>query len=183
MSGSFRKRLCFAVSVFLVVTVSGAVLTADSRPSDQDMERFLLKAQVTRIHMVMSSTTYPMSVDLERKKQRLENHITALDGPLASERIVEVLEELGYADRQPQRSGIGPYLIGSAHTKLRTTVKRINMRRQGHRNSIEYHDHRFPEITVDELREKVDRLGRELDRFDRIQIRRRSDHIFEIDCR
>jgi hypothetical protein len=130
--------------------------------------------------ILAGNTTIP---DLERKKQRLENHITALDGPLASERIVEVLEELGYAERQPQRSGIGPYLIGSAHTKLRTTVKRINMRRQGHRNSIEYHDHRFPEITVDELREKVDRLGRELDRFDRIQIRRRSDHIFEIDCR
>jgi hypothetical protein len=35
--------------------------------SDQATERFLLKAQVTRIHMVMTATTYPMSVDLERK--------------------------------------------------------------------------------------------------------------------
>jgi hypothetical protein len=61
-------------------------------------------------------------------------------------------------------------------------VKRFNMRLEGHRNSIEYHDHRFPEITVDDLRKKVGRLGRELNRFDRIQIRRRSDHIFEINC-
>jgi surface carbohydrate biosynthesis protein len=120
--------------------------------------------------------------DLSRKRQRLDNHITALDGPLASERIVEVLEKLGYAERKPQRPGVGPYLIGAAHTKLRTTVKRINMRRQGHRNSIEYHDHRFPEVTAAELREKAGRLGRQLDRFERIQIRKRSDHIFEIDC-
>jgi hypothetical protein len=120
--------------------------------------------------------------DLSRKKQRLENHITALDGPLASERIVDVLEKLGYAERQPQRPGVGPYLIGSAHTKLRATVKRINMRRPGHRNSIEYHDHRFPEITVSKLREKVSRLGQQLGRFERIQIRKRSDHLFEIDC-
>jgi len=40
---------------------------ADSHPSDQAVERYLLKAQVTRIHMVMTATTYPMSVDLERK--------------------------------------------------------------------------------------------------------------------
>jgi len=120
--------------------------------------------------------------DMDEKRHRLENHITALDGPLASERIVEVLEQLGYAERQPKPSGVAPFLIGSAHTKLRTAVKRVNMKRRGHRNSIEYHDHRFPEITVTELREKVSRLGRMLGRFDRIHIRKHSDHIFEIRC-
>jgi surface carbohydrate biosynthesis protein len=119
---------------------------------------------------------------LGEKRQRLEHHIAALDGPLASERMVDVLEKLGYAERQPQSSSVGNFLIGSAHTKLRTAVKRINMKRPGHRNSIEYHDHRFPEVTVADLREKVSRLGRQLDRFERIRIRTRSDHIFEIDC-
>jgi hypothetical protein len=77
---------------------------------------------------------------------------------------------------------VAPFLLGSAHTKLRTAVKRVNMKRSGHRNSIEYHDHRFPEVTVAELREKVSRLGRMLGRFDRIRIRKHSDHIFEIRC-
>ena len=120
--------------------------------------------------------------DMREKKQRLECHIAALDGPLASERMIEVLEQLGYAEQQPRRSSVGSFLIGSAHTKLRTTVKRVNMRRRGHRNSIEYHDHRFPEVTVAELRERITLLGRQLDRFERIRIRRRSDHIFEIGC-
>jgi surface carbohydrate biosynthesis protein len=120
--------------------------------------------------------------ELDKKRERLERHIAALEGPLASERMVEILEKHGYAERQPPRPSLGGFLTGAAHTKLRTTVKRINMRRRGHRNSIEYHDHRFPQITVAELREKVSRLGRQLDRFERVRIRQRSDHLFEIDC-
>ena len=120
--------------------------------------------------------------NMREKRQRLGHHIAALDGPLASERMVDVLERLGYAERQPQRSSVGKFLIGWTHTKLRTVVKQANMQRRGHRNSIEYHDHRFPEITVAELRAKIRRLGRQLDRFERIHIRRRSDHIFEIGC-
>jgi hypothetical protein len=120
--------------------------------------------------------------DEGKKRRRLQRHIAALDGPLASERMIDVLEKHGYAEQPPPRPSVGGFLIGAAHTKLRTTVKQINMRRRGHRNSIEYHDHRFPEVTVGDLHEKVSRLGRQLDRFERIRIRRRSDHLFEIDC-
>jgi surface carbohydrate biosynthesis protein len=146
-----------------------------------------LSTRISSVHELVSALRAILAgnasiPDLDRKKQRLDNHITALEGPMASERMIEVLEKLGYAEGPPERPSVGPYLVGSAHTKLRTAVKRINMRREGHRNSIEYHDHRFPEISVEELREKVRRLGRELNRFERIQIRRRSDHIFDIDC-
>ena len=69
MKGLSRRGNCLSVLALLLVAVPGTTLTAESRPSDQDMERYLLKAEVTRIHMVMTATTYPMSVDLERKKE------------------------------------------------------------------------------------------------------------------
>ena len=55
------------------------------------------------------------------------------------------------------------------------------MRRPGHRNSIEYHAHRFPEVTLAELRGKVERLGRQLGRFEKVRVRQLSQHIFRID--
>jgi hypothetical protein len=63
-----RSGIHVSVLALFLTTVPGTTLMADSRSGDQDMERYLLKAEVTRIHMVMSATTYPMSVDLERKK-------------------------------------------------------------------------------------------------------------------
>lgn len=53
--------------VFLAILVLRSGAHADSEISDQKMERFLLKANVTRIHMVVAATTNPMAVDLERK--------------------------------------------------------------------------------------------------------------------
>lgn len=59
------KRYCLAVVALLFITG----LRGPAMASDQAMEKFLLKARVTQIHMVMSATTYPMSVDLERKNE------------------------------------------------------------------------------------------------------------------
>lgn len=68
MGNPLRVGCCSALIVLLCLAGTVMPLEADSRPGDQDTERYLLKAQVTRIHMVMDATTYPMTVDLERKK-------------------------------------------------------------------------------------------------------------------
>ena len=72
------------------------------------------------------------------------------------------------------------YLKGWIHTKLRTSAKRINTRRPGHRNHADYHLHRFPDITRRGLEERVDRLGRQLGRFGRVRVRQASRHVFHI---
>jgi surface carbohydrate biosynthesis protein len=119
--------------------------------------------------------------DFPSRRQRIEQHIAALEGPLAAERMVDVLEQAGYASRLPPRPSPGRYLEGWVHTKARNCVKAINMRRSGHRNSIEYHAHRFPDIALEDLRGKVERLGRQLDRFEEIRVRQLSRHIFGIE--
>jgi surface carbohydrate biosynthesis protein len=119
--------------------------------------------------------------DYPSRRQRIDRHIAALEGPLAAERMVDVLEQSGYASRRPPRPSPSRYLEGWVHTKARNCVKAINMRRSGHRNSIEYHAHRFPDIALEELRERVERLGRQLGRFEKVRVRQLSQHIFSID--
>jgi len=61
------KPFCLTTLVLVAALVVGTPAVADTQLSDQKMERFLLKAEVTRIHMVVAASTNPMSVDLERK--------------------------------------------------------------------------------------------------------------------
>ena len=116
------------------------------------------------------------------RKGDLERHIAALDGPLASERMVDVLEKAGYGIRPPPRSSAARHLYGWVHNRLRTASKRMKARRSEHRNSQDYHDHRYPGLLIDDVRERIARFGQQLGRFEGIRVRQRSQHLFHIDA-
>jgi hypothetical protein len=94
--------------------------------------------------------------------------------------MVDRLEEAGYLEAPPPRQKLARYLGGWAHAKVRTGVKQINMRRNGHRNSADYHDHRFPPVQVAGLAERVERFAKLLGRFEGIYVREISNNIFRI---
>ena len=94
--------------------------------------------------------------------------------------MVDALEQGGYRHSSPPASPIGKYAHGWIHNRLRTVVKHINMRRPGHRNNLAYHAHRFPDITVDEIMERIERMGTLLKRFGSIRVEPYSKHIFSI---
>lgn len=115
------------------------------------------------------------------KRQGLMNHyLAAQKGPLACERMVDVLEAAGYSQKPPPASAIRDYAQGWLHTQLRTAVKRMNMRRPGHRNNRAYHDQRFPELSVAQIEEKIARFGRLMDRFETIRVEPHSKHLFKL---
>jgi surface carbohydrate biosynthesis protein len=118
--------------------------------------------------------------DPDRRRQ-LERHIAALDGPLASERMVDLLEKSGYAEQRPPRTPLRRQLRGRARNKYRTLKKFNNMRKRGHRNDRHYHDHRFPTLTENDVRARVERFAKQLGRFDGLRVRQASRHIFHID--
>jgi hypothetical protein len=95
--------------------------------------------------------------------------------------MVDVLEVGEYNKRRPAAVPMSEYMQGWLHTKIRTGVKRINMHRPGHRNNLAYHAHRFPDISAEEIGERIASLGRLLNRFDKIRVRHHSKHIFWID--
>jgi surface carbohydrate biosynthesis protein len=108
----------------------------------------------------------------------LERHIAALDGPLAADRMVDVLDECGYRDRPPVAPPRWTRLRGQVENQLRTLGKRRNMRRPGHRNNIVYHAHRFPDISAAEVRARVARFGHLLQRFERVRVEPFGEYTF-----
>ncbi|MEO6562854.1 MAG: surface carbohydrate biosynthesis protein [Nitrosospira sp.] len=115
----------------------------------------------------------------EERKTLIDYYLAAQNERLACERIVDVLEESGYGKRQPPASPIGTYVQGWALTKLKAAVTNLNMRRPGP-NRLAYHNHRFPEISVAEIEQKVARFGQLLNRFSTIRVEQHSKHLFRI---
>jgi uncharacterized protein YcbX len=115
------------------------------------------------------------------RKAALERHLAALNGPLASDRMLDVLEQGGFTSRSPEPPSVLRRLKGRLHNRLRTASKQSKMRKIEHRNSQDYHDHRYPEISLADIRERISRFSRELDRFTKVRVRQWSQHLFHIE--
>jgi surface carbohydrate biosynthesis protein len=110
----------------------------------------------------------------------LARHVAALDGRLAADRVIDVLEAAGYRERLPDPPPPGRRLEARAHLLGRTFVKRVNRYRRGHRNNLAFHQHRFPGITAAELEERIARFQRELGRFGSVRVQRIAEHLFTL---
>ena len=119
-------------------------------------------------------------LDYQERRKHLDPHIASLEGPLAADRMVDALEQGGYRQRKPPAPPVGKYAQGWIRNRVRTVSKNINMRRPGHRNNLAYHAHRWPEISVEEIGNRIARLGELLNRFDRLRVKPYSPHIFKI---
>jgi surface carbohydrate biosynthesis protein len=120
------------------------------------------------------------ALDSAESRRLVDLHIGARDGELAADRMVSVLDDMGFRARRPPSPGARRHLEGWARTKLRTASKKLKARRKGHRNSIEYHDHRFPEIPIEDMRSRVERFARQLGRFKGIRVTPISRHVFRV---
>lgn len=119
-------------------------------------------------------------LDYSTRKAAMEPHIAALEGRLAADRIIDVLDEAGYKEKQPPPPPKIDRFSGWCHTQLRALVKRINMHRPGHRNNITLHDHRYPGITSAEMLDIIDRYSQLLGRFNDIKVKKHSKHLYWI---
>lgn len=118
------------------------------------------------------------ALDPGKRRALLDPHLAALDGPLAADRMVDVLVAAGYLDGPPPAAPLLSHARGWLRNEARAVKKRINMRRPGHRNNIVYHAHRFPDISVAEVRDRVARFGRLLNRFADVRVERHGAHTF-----
>ena len=118
--------------------------------------------------------------DDEASRSRLAEHVAAIDGAFAADRIVDVLDAAGHADGPPPRASAGRFARGWIANQVRTAQKRINMHRPGHRNHWSYHHHRFPEVGAEELQARIGRMGRALGRYDGIRVERMGRYLFRV---
>jgi surface carbohydrate biosynthesis protein len=116
-----------------------------------------------------------------RAPRPLVEYLTALDGPFASERIVDALETSDALRGGLHRPPLGDYLRGYWAATQRSFVKRfIKAKISGHRNNPAFQRHRFQGVSIDELRDRIARFGRALGRFEGVRAERVAEDIFRI---
>jgi surface carbohydrate biosynthesis protein len=110
----------------------------------------------------------------------LKPYLAGLDGPLASDRIVDVIEAAGYL-KGPQRMR-NPLAIlkGRVNSAGRKRIKARDYDTDGHRRSAAYHRHRFPPIAASELQMRIARMGSALGRFEKVFVREYAENLFEV---
>jgi len=171
------------VEAFVLGVPSIAYQLAVSERFDADLPNALserifdLDQLQAQIDAVLDGGALP---ETEDRSERARRHLASLEGPLASDRIVDVL-----ANRYPPGARLDrpPALRFAAawlHSEARSIFKRARARIPGNRNSADYQRHRFPGVTLDSLRERAARMAGLLNRFDGVQIRQRAEDTFEI---
>lgn len=145
-------------------------------PNRLSMQCRSLDELVTSLQAIIAGAG-PMQATPERDAL-IDGYITARSGPLASERILDVLDA---RFRAGGHASVSRPVRWRAQllTRLKAALTRLNMHRPGP-NRASYHDHRFPRLSVDDVAGRVARLGRTLGRFRAVQVRARGEHLFDV---
>ncbi len=121
--------------------------------------------------------------DSEAKTRLIEQYLAALQGPFASENIVNTLETFD-TTFSPSTPKLGTLLAAKSQALGRKLRRRFNAQfRMGDQNRSQrynYLNHIFPEINLAHIEERIKRLQHALGRFHHTQVRPLHDNIFEI---
>ncbi len=114
------------------------------------------------------------------RKALLNHHLAAQDGPLACERIVDVLakiaERLSQSPDPPIAQRLGGWLKAT-HRRVRQSYK---SHRPGSLKSMAFQRHRYPTITREAMRARITRLQQALDDDSELHLDQISDTLFRI---
>lgn len=121
----------------------------------------------------------PDTGDDALRRALLERHIAALEGPLAADRMIDVLDAAGYARGLP-RPGVIPYLKARRAAAARSRQDELRTRSSGAGQA--YVDHRFPGTSVADLRERIGRFSERLGRFRASEIHELGPTTFRVEA-
>jgi hemin uptake protein HemP len=98
------------------------------------------------------------ALDGDERKELLDHHIAAMDGPLACERIIDILEnkmdDLSQLPRPPLRD----HLAGWFKATKRRARQRSKIRDISSQNLLKFERHKYPPIPRNEVRERIRRF-------------------------
>jgi hypothetical protein len=121
----------------------------------------------------MTARGAPTSDASPERDRLIDHYITARSGRLATERILDVLDSIYGSGRLPSVA-LPVRMRASVLTRIRA-LKKLKLRRPGN-----YHDHRFPRMSADDVAQRIDRLGRTLGRFGGVKVSERGEHLFDV---
>ena len=107
-------------------------------------------------------------------------HLAALDGPLACERIVDVCEKIVAGQSERSKPALFDRLTGYCMATMRTLKRQIKARLPRARNKPEFHLHRYPEVSLEEMQHRILRFQQVLGDSKELRVERFSDQFFRI---
>jgi surface carbohydrate biosynthesis protein len=110
----------------------------------------------------------------------VRQHLAALDGPLACERIVDVCEKIMEGQFERPKPALLDRLTGYCMANLRTLKRQLKARLPRSRNKPEFHRHRYPEASLEEVRDRMLRFQQLLGDTRKLQVEQMSDQFFRI---
>ena len=110
----------------------------------------------------------------------LDHHIAAQKGPLACERMVEVLESISGEQPGPLALASSRKLMGVCLANGRRALKWLKSGLPGSHAPPEFHRHRYPGCTLEDLRARIMCLQRTLGDDTRLNVEQLHDQIYRI---
>ena len=96
--------------------------------------------------------------DGEDLRRILQQHLAGQDGPLACERVVDVLDEIATEQSHSAAPGLSRRCECWVATKGLRLLRRIKSRLPGSHNRPEFQRHRYPGIPIEEFRSRLTRF-------------------------
>lgn len=120
------------------------------------------------------------AADGEERRALFAPYLAAGTGPLASERIVDALTTIASSPDATQRYSPGQWLGGWRRAHWRRLVKTFKGRLPDSKYRPEFQRHRYPGLTLEEMRDRVERFQRLLGDREPLRVERIREHIYRI---
>jgi surface carbohydrate biosynthesis protein len=115
------------------------------------------------------------------RKALMNRHLAAQDGPLACERIIDVLEEITEEMSEMPKPTLHDLLKSWGWATKRRVKKRFRGYRQNmSHNRPEFLRHRYPEISQEEIRNRVERFHELLGHDNKLSVQQFGGQFFRI---
>ena len=118
--------------------------------------------------------------DGHKRKTLMDKHMAAQEGPLASERIVDILSEMQQGQSQLPETSWRDRLEGRYKATRRNLKRRFKLFLPDYSNNPEFVRHRYPGISMDELRLRVSLFQHVLNNDTALRLEEIFDQIFSI---
>jgi hypothetical protein len=115
-----------------------------------------------------------------QRKEIIDQYLVAQEGPLACERIVDVFEDMLKNRYDSSAPGLRDRAVGW----FRATRRGLKKRSKSHQNSShlkpEFQRHRYPEISLADLRSRISRFQQLLGDKTELETERIFKHLYRI---
>jgi len=130
------------------------------------------------LHKILDGTLG--AADGAERKMLVDRYLAAQDGPLAVERIADLLEEIVAGRPELPAPPLGRQVAGWFAATKRRLGKKWKARKQGAHHSPEFQRHRYPPISLEQVRSRLAALDEALPGGFAVQVDQVAGEIFRL---